>query len=47
MRIDKLDHLVVTVKDIKATDDFYVKVLGMELVQFGSGRTALRFGSQK
>ena len=47
MKIDKLDHLVLTVKDIKTTVDFYVNVLGMELVQFGPARTALRFGSQK
>jgi catechol 2,3-dioxygenase-like lactoylglutathione lyase family enzyme len=47
MKIDKLDHLVLTVKDIDTTVDFYVKVLGMERVEFGSGRTALRFGSGK
>jgi catechol 2,3-dioxygenase-like lactoylglutathione lyase family enzyme len=47
MKIDNLDHLVLTVKDIKATADFYVNVLGMELVQFGAGRSALLFGSQK
>ena len=47
MKIDNLDHLVLTVEDIKTTSDFYVNVLGMELIQFGSGRTALRFGSQK
>jgi len=47
MRIDTLDHLVLTVKDVKTTIDFYVNVLGMELVRFGSGRNALLFGSQK
>ncbi len=47
MKIDKLDHFVLTVKDIKSTVDFYVNVLGMERVQFGSGRIALSFGSQK
>jgi catechol 2,3-dioxygenase-like lactoylglutathione lyase family enzyme len=47
MKIDNLDHLVLTVRDIKATADFYVSVLGMELVQFGVGRSALLFGSQK
>ena len=47
MKIDQLDHFVLTVKDIKNTVDFYVNVLGMELIQFGPARTALRFGSQK
>jgi len=47
MKIDCLDHLVLTVKDIEATSDFYSKVLGMEIVTFGGGRKALSFGSQK
>ena len=47
MKIARLDHLVLTVADIAKTCDFYTKVLGMEVVQFGEGRTALRFGQQK
>jgi catechol 2,3-dioxygenase-like lactoylglutathione lyase family enzyme len=47
MQIARLDHLVLTVADIGKTCDFYTKVLGMEVVQFGEGRTALRFGQQK
>lgn len=47
MQIDALDHLVLTVKDIPATLDFYSRVLGMEIVTFGAGRYALRFGAQK
>jgi catechol 2,3-dioxygenase-like lactoylglutathione lyase family enzyme len=47
MKIDSIDHVVFTVKDIKATCDFYSKVLGMEIVTFGEGRKALAFGSQK
>ena len=47
MKIDSIDHVVFTVKDIKATCDFYTKVLGMEIVTFGEGRKALAFGSQK
>ena len=47
MQIDSLDHLVLTVASIPATIDFYTRVLGMEAVAFGSGRTALAFGSQK
>ena len=47
MQIDRLDHLVLTVADIGKTCDFYTRVLGMEVVQFGAGRTALKFGLQK
>lgn len=47
MKIDRLDHLVLTVKDIETTCGFYKKVLGMEVVTFGAGRKALSFGSQK
>ncbi|HEX6799244.1 MAG TPA: VOC family protein [Ktedonobacterales bacterium] len=45
--ITRLDHLVLTVRDIGATCDFYSRVLGMAVVTFGEGRTALSFGSQK
>src|SRR4029077_6438488 len=47
MNIERLDHLVLTVADIARTCDFYTRVLGMEVVTFGEGRTALRFGQQK
>ena len=47
MKIDSMDHVVFTVKDIEATCEFYSKVLGMEIVTFGQGRKALVFGSQK
>lgn len=47
MKIDSIDHVVLTVKDIAATCGFYSKVLGMEIVTFGEGRKALGFGSQK
>jgi catechol 2,3-dioxygenase-like lactoylglutathione lyase family enzyme len=45
--IDHLDHLVLTVHDVSATCDFYSRILGMEIITFGEGRKALRFGSQK
>ncbi len=45
--LDRLDHLVLTVRDLEATCDFYVRVLGMELRRFGEGRSALHFGRQK
>ena len=47
MRINSLDHLVLTVRSIEATSSFYASVLGMEVVSFGEGRQALVFGSQK
>jgi catechol 2,3-dioxygenase-like lactoylglutathione lyase family enzyme len=47
MRIDRLDHLVLTVADIDVTVDFYTRLLGMEAVTFGAGRTALAFGQSK
>jgi len=47
VRIDRLDHLVLTVADIDATVAFYTRVLGMEAVTFGAGRTALAFGRSK
>lgn len=47
MKIDSLDHLVLTVKNIDITTAFYSEVLGMEIVTFGDGRKALLFGVQK
>jgi catechol 2,3-dioxygenase-like lactoylglutathione lyase family enzyme len=45
--LTRLDHLVLTVRDIEVTCAFYEKVLGMRRESFGAGRTALRFGRQK
>jgi|SRR5919108_3482434 catechol 2,3-dioxygenase-like lactoylglutathione lyase family enzyme len=47
MKIDAIDHIVLTVKDIDKTCEFYSKVMGMDAVTFGKGRKALSFGSQK
>ena len=47
MKIDSIDHVVFTVKDVDATCKFYAKVLGMEVVTFSENRKALSFGSQK
>jgi Glyoxalase/Bleomycin resistance protein/Dioxygenase superfamily len=47
MRIDRLDHLVLTVADVGRTVEFYERVLGMQAVTFGGGRRALRFGTAK
>jgi len=45
--IDRLDHLVLTVRSISATCDFYKRVLGMQVTSFDEGRKALCFGQQK
>lgn len=47
MKIERLDHLVLTVRSIEETVRFYQRVLGMEAVTFGRGRVALQFGQQK
>jgi catechol 2,3-dioxygenase-like lactoylglutathione lyase family enzyme/ketosteroid isomerase-like protein len=47
LNVERLDHLVLTVRDLDATVEFYRRVLGMEVVAFGEGRTAVRFGDQK
>jgi len=47
MLIDRIDHLVLTVRSIEATCDFYTRVLGMRVATFESGRTSLHFGTQK
>ncbi len=47
MNIARLDHLVLTVASLERSCAFYTRVLGMEVVHFGEGRTALRFGQQK
>jgi catechol 2,3-dioxygenase-like lactoylglutathione lyase family enzyme len=47
IRIDRIDHLVLSVSDIEASCDFYSRVLGMEIITFGDDRWALRFGQQK
>lgn len=47
MNISRLDHLVLTVASIERSCLFYESVLGMKVVRFGEGRTALHFGNQK
>lgn len=47
MKIDRVDHFVLTVASIEATCEFYSKVLGMEVTEFAGGRKALTFGAQK
>jgi catechol 2,3-dioxygenase-like lactoylglutathione lyase family enzyme len=42
-----IDHLVLTVRDIATTCEFYANVLGMQVITFGDNRKALQFGQQK
>jgi catechol 2,3-dioxygenase-like lactoylglutathione lyase family enzyme len=46
VRIEVLDHLVLTATDVEATVAFYER-LGMRREVFSDGRIALRFGTQK
>ena len=45
--IERIDHIVLTVRDIERAVAFFVRVLKMEAVTFAGGRRALRFGDQK
>ncbi len=47
VRIDRLDHLVLTVRSIEATCQFYSRVLGMTPKTFDGSRWALHFHAQK
>ena len=47
IKIDRIDHVVLTVFDVERTIDFYSRVLGMEPVTFAGGRRGLAFGRQK
>jgi len=47
MKVDALDHLVLTVADLQRTIRFYTDILGMDEITFGNNRKALAFGDQK
>src|ERR1700761_7201126 len=53
MRIERIDHVVLNVRDVDVAAQWYVRVLGMERVEFTPGgagknpRVALSFGRQK
>jgi catechol 2,3-dioxygenase-like lactoylglutathione lyase family enzyme len=47
VRVNRLDHFVLTVHDIEASVSFYTRVLGMAETTFADGRKALVFGSSK
>ena len=53
MKLEKIDHVVITAKDLSTTIDFYTNILGMKLEKFSTSsynnqiRYAVSFGSQK
>lgn len=47
MQIRAIDHLVLTTGDVERCIEFYTRVLGMQKLEYGSGRLALSFGEQK
>ena len=47
MKIERIDHLNITVADIDRSIEFYQRVLGMRTERMGEARAALLFGDQK
>jgi catechol 2,3-dioxygenase-like lactoylglutathione lyase family enzyme len=47
MKIERIDHLNITVADIDRSLEFYERVLGTRSERIGEGRAALLFGQQK
>jgi catechol 2,3-dioxygenase-like lactoylglutathione lyase family enzyme len=46
--VDRIDHVVLNVRDVEIAASWYQRVLGMEREEFGQDqRTALKFGGQK
>ena len=46
--VDRLDHIVINVRDVEMSASWFQRVLGMEREEFGEQRrTALKFGGQK
>ena len=47
MKVNRIDHIVLTVNSLERSIEFYTNVLGMEKEVFGDNRVALLFGNQK
>jgi catechol 2,3-dioxygenase-like lactoylglutathione lyase family enzyme len=45
--IDRIDHLVLTVRSLETSCEFYCRVLGFERLDVPGRPTALKFGTQK
>ncbi|ACK66364.1 Glyoxalase/bleomycin resistance protein/dioxygenase [Rippkaea orientalis PCC 8801] len=46
IKINRIDHLILTVQDIEKTCQFYSEVLGMQVYTFLGDRKGLKFGNQ-
>jgi catechol 2,3-dioxygenase-like lactoylglutathione lyase family enzyme len=46
MKIERINHLVLTVKDIDETCNFYRDLFGMEVEEFSPRKKVLKFGFQ-
>lgn len=47
MQVQALDHIVLCVRDVAATCDFYARVLGMKPREERPGKWSLHFGANK
>jgi len=47
MKVERIDHLVLTVKDVDETCSFYQEILGMEVETVSPRKKALKFGNQR
>jgi catechol 2,3-dioxygenase-like lactoylglutathione lyase family enzyme len=45
--LKSVDHIVLSTADLDRCLDFYTRVLGMKVENYGEGRIALRFGDHK
>jgi len=45
--ISTFDHVVIATKNLERCLDFYTRVLGMKVENYGANRIALRFGNHK
>ena len=47
MKVNRIDHIVLTVHNIEVACEFYSRVFGMQVITFGNGQKSLLFGEQK
>src|ERR1700761_3499095 len=47
MKVERIENLMLTVKDVEETCNFYRDVLGMEVEMVSMRKKALKFGSQR
>lgn len=47
LTVESIDHVVLNCRDVEASADWYVRVLGMRRETYGEGRVSLTFGNQK